>query len=91
MRPIETQPSRLTSATERVVPVEKPRPADAVAKGEKDVQVSLANGLETNATPIDQERVEQIRQAIENGTYPLVPAKIADAMIAAGIILRNSQ
>ncbi len=91
MRPIEIQQMRLTRATERVVPVEKARPADPVAKGEKDVQVSLGNGLEAKAPPVDVERVEKIRQAIEAGTYPLLPAKIADAMIAAGIILRNSK
>tara|TARA_E500000305_G_C3909232_1_gene182543 strand:+ start:135 stop:410 length:276 start_codon:yes stop_codon:yes gene_type:complete len=91
MRPVEIPPSRLMRATERVVPVEKTRPADAVAKGDKDVQVSLGKGLDAGVSPIDHERVEQIRQAIETGTYPLVPAKIADAMIAAGIMLRNSK
>ena len=46
--------------------------------------------LDPGAVPIDAERVEIIRKAIENGTYPLVPAKIADAVIAAGILLRKS-
>ena len=31
----------------------------------------------------DAERVAQIRKAIEQDRYPLVPAKIADAIIAA--------
>ena len=38
--------------------------------------------------PVDGERVGQIRRAIENGEYPLVPARVADAMIAAGYLLR---
>ena len=33
--------------------------------------------------PIDTDRVAQIRDALRDGSYPLVPAKIADAMIAA--------
>ena len=43
-------------------------------------------------TPVvDAERVEMIRKAIEEGTYPLVPTKIADAIIAAGVILRSGK
>ncbi len=41
--------------------------------------------------PIDRERVELIKRAIADGSYPIVPAKIADAMIAAGILLRNGR
>ena len=32
-----------------------------------------------------------IRHAIETGKYPVIPAKIADAMIAAGMLLRSPQ
>ena len=39
--------------------------------------------------PVDHERVAQIRKAIEQGRYPIVPTKIADAMIAAGYLLRT--
>ena len=46
----------------------------------------------TQATPpVDAERVAVIRKAVESGTYPLVPARIADAMIAAGLLLRSSR
>ena len=38
--------------------------------------------------PIDQERVDEIRRAVEAGRYPVVPTRIADAMIAAGFLLR---
>lgn len=40
--------------------------------------------------PVDAERVQVIRHAIETGTYPVIPTKIADAMIAAGLLLRES-
>lgn len=49
------------------------------------VQKSAA--LDPGSPPIDTNRVSQIRTAIANGTYPLMPTKIADGMIAAGIIL----
>ncbi|MEL7318080.1 MAG: flagellar biosynthesis anti-sigma factor FlgM [Pseudomonadota bacterium] len=34
---------------------------------------------------MDADRVSQIREAIKDGTYPLVPTKIADAIIAARV------
>jgi negative regulator of flagellin synthesis FlgM len=39
--------------------------------------------------PVDHERVAEIRKAIEQGRYPITPVKIADAMIAAGYLLRT--
>ncbi|MBN8502234.1 MAG: flagellar biosynthesis anti-sigma factor FlgM [Sphingomonadales bacterium] len=41
--------------------------------------------------PVDGDRVAEIRKAIEQGTYPIVPARVADAMIAAGLLLRNGK
>jgi len=41
--------------------------------------------------PVDSDRVAQIRKAIEQGHYPVLPARLADAMIAAGMLLRTSQ
>ena len=38
--------------------------------------------------PVDAERVDTIRNAIEEGRYPVLPARVADAMIAAGYLLR---
>lgn len=38
--------------------------------------------------PVDQERVSEIRKAVEEGRYPVVPTRIADAIIAAGYLLR---
>ncbi|WP_305095448.1 flagellar biosynthesis anti-sigma factor FlgM [Croceibacterium aestuarii] len=39
--------------------------------------------------PVDTGRVAEIRKAVEQGRYPVVPTKIADAMIAAGFLLRT--
>lgn len=41
--------------------------------------------------PIDADRVTEIRKAVEQGTYPIVPTKVADAMIAAGFLLRAAK
>lgn len=51
--------------------------------------VDAASALDPGAPPIDAERVTLIRKAVENGTYPIIPAQIADAMIAAGVLLRS--
>ena len=47
--------------------------------------------LDLGPMPVDAERVGEIRRAIASGKYPLLPAHVADAMIAAGILLRNGQ
>lgn len=39
------------------------------------------------SAPVDHERVAEIREALRDGTYPIVPAKIADALIAARLTL----
>ncbi len=55
-------------------------PAPAVVK---------SDALDPGAAPVDAERVQVIRKAVESGTYPVLPAKVADAMIAAGLLLRS--
>lgn len=52
-------------------------------------QVETSDAVKAGAAPVDQERVVTIRHAIETGTYPVLPTKIADAMIAAGMLLRS--
>jgi len=47
------------------------------------LEVSAAGAAAT--PPVDAERVAEIRAALRDGSYPLVPAKIVDAMIAAQV------
>jgi negative regulator of flagellin synthesis FlgM len=54
-------------------------------------QVQTSDALKAGTAPVDSERVATIRKAIEDGHYPVLPAKIADAMIAAGMLLRTPQ
>lgn len=49
--------------------------------------VKITADLSAGPEPFDAERVAAIRKALENGTYPIVPARIADAVIAAGLFL----
>lgn len=47
--------------------------------------------LDPGQPPVDVERTQLIRKAVETGTYPIVPAKVADAIIAAGLLLRTGK
>lgn len=51
--------------------------------GDDRIGVNIVMGSADVTPAFDAERVAEVRKAIENGRYPLVPAKIADAMIAA--------
>ncbi len=52
-------------------------------------QIATSDAIKAGEPPVDLERVVQVRRAIEAGKYPITPTKIADAMIAAGMLLRN--
>jgi len=92
MPPIELGASRPIGAVDvRVTrqastPAEKPVPTETTP-----ATVALSDALDAGDAPIDIDRVATIRRAIESGDYPILPAKIADAMIAAGILLRTGQ
>lgn len=97
MPPIDT---RLTSPIARVeaasLNVRATRtnggPSDAPVKAETaDPTVVLGDTLDPGETPINGDRVTQIRKALEQGTYPILPTSVADAIIAAGLILRTPQ
>ncbi|KQM14805.1 flagellar biosynthesis anti-sigma factor FlgM [Novosphingobium sp. Leaf2] len=53
--------------------------------------VETSQALSAGEAPVDTDRVALIRKAVESGTYPVLPAKIADAMIAAGMLLRTAR
>lgn len=81
-------PVRALSDSERAQSGQRPAAAAAKAEARPGVTVEIGAGVvaETGGTPpVDPERVEKIRSALRDGTYPLVPTKIADAMIAAQV------
>ena len=91
MSPIETRKTPPVAAS-RAVPergadrTELPgRPAaQTPAPG---VRIELGDAAADRTAPVDHERVAQIREALRDGTYPIVPARIADALIAARLTL----
>lgn len=104
MAPIEVGPPQSVGAVE-IRPNRAGSPAaatavntvSAIGQAPQQTVVSAAPVVETSqvldpgAPPVDKERVEIIRKAVETGNYPVVPARIADAMIAAGMLLRSAE
>lgn len=75
--------------SERIAPVARvasPVAAASVATRapEPTTQLNLTSTVKELAAkpPVDLERVAKIRKAIEDGNFPIYPAKIADRLIA---------
>lgn len=84
IRPVSTGAARLNPGGGAAAASAKPAPAAAGG-------LVLSGALDPGAPPVDAQRVAEICKAIEQGTYPLVPHRIADAMIAAGFMLRTGK
>lgn len=96
MPPIEftTGPVRAPRAIGPVAARSEQGPvANATARAHASAQSAVVRGaaLDPGTAPVDAERVATIRKAIEQGTYPVIPTRVADAMIAAGLLLRNGK
>jgi len=65
----------------------KASPAQKVASEAREAESPIATSRLSAGSDvtIDKDRVAEIRKALETGTYPLIPTKIADAIIAAGM------
>ena len=80
--PIASPATRIAAAAPIASGAKTPLAAPAAAE-----PIVRAAALGAGTAPIDTERVALIRKAVEAGTYPVVPARIADAMIAAKFLL----
>lgn len=79
---------RTNTATPAQAIASAPAPASSSASAETPVAaVQTSQALDPGKPPVDENRVSVIRNAIQKGTYPLLPTKVADAMIAAGLML----
>lgn len=80
---------RALSASERAQVEPRPRPAAAAGgtgnSAATGISLEVTAAPEVLAPPVDAERVAEIRKALRDGTYPLVPTRIVDAMIAAQV------
>lgn len=74
---LTTGPVRTVRATSETPAVAAAAPATTPAK----TGATLAAGMAA-APPVDTDRVAQIKQAIKDGRYPIMPARIADSLIA---------
>ena len=82
-RPLGAEAQRTVSSAPAA-----PTPAAAAAPRPETEMVSRSASLSAGSNPpVDTDRVAQIRNALKDGTYPLVPTSVADAMIASRFIL----
>ncbi len=79
--------ARVTTATTPVRGAETVRAVRSDTAETNGPALSLATA--GGSAPVDAERVAEIRRAIEDDRYPVIPTRIADAMIAAGLLLRT--
>ncbi len=66
-----------------------PREA-GVAPTDQGVTVETGSRVSAGSVPVDNDRVAAIRDALRDGSYPIVPAKITDALIAARLMLSTN-
>lgn len=93
--------SKLTgvSAVRSVGGSDRAQASNVADKGRSQLSAGKASGvtlevgtaIEAGQPPVDSDRVEQIRAALRDGSYPLIPTKIADAMIAARLSIGGVQ
>jgi negative regulator of flagellin synthesis FlgM len=92
MPPIELGPTRPIGAIDvRLARQSGSRGNRAEQADAAPSTLALSDALDPGEAPVDADRVATIRKAIENGSYPIIPTKIADGIIAAGILLRNGE
>lgn len=81
-------PARALSESDRVQ-VDKrtsgPPTSTSAQANQPGVALEVGDAVNAGRPPVDDNRVAEIREALRDGSYPLVPAKIADAMIAARV------
>ena len=81
-------PARALASGERAQIEARTRPAaGAAAAAAPGISLEVSAASDAATPPVDAERVSQIKAALRDGSYPLVPTKIADAMIAAQVSL----
>lgn len=85
---------RLTSGEQTGVEPKRMPSADKSAKSgaasQSGIAVELASKVDAGEPPVAADRVREVRNALQDGSYPIVPAQIADAMIAARLSLAIS-
>lgn len=81
VKPGTVQAVRPEPSTTKVVPLQSAAAAQPAVAAETSLR-ETAKAMAAKP-PVDAERVQQIKRALAEGRYPIVPAKIADRLIAA--------
>jgi negative regulator of flagellin synthesis FlgM len=63
--------------------------ADTVSLSDNALQLGRLDSSIVAAPVVDTQRVEQIKQAISDGTYEIDPAKVADKLMQFESILKS--
>lgn len=77
--------ARALSSVAAAAPVRPAAPTSTPAREGSPADVAATGGLAAQLAarpPVDAERVQQIKKAIANGTFPILPATIADRLLA---------
>ncbi|MDJ0979164.1 MAG: flagellar biosynthesis anti-sigma factor FlgM [Erythrobacter sp.] len=75
----ETDRTQLDGGRRAAASTGEPAPA------KPGVAIEVSASIDASQPPVDADRVSEIRKALEDSTYPLVPTTVADAMIAARV------
>jgi negative regulator of flagellin synthesis FlgM len=81
---VSTRVTATAAAPVRGTAIARPVRSDTAAADAPGLALATAG----TSAPVDADRVAEIRKAIEDSRYPVIPTRIADAMIAAGLLLR---
>ncbi len=89
VRPVEPDrvgPSEATppERVEGAGPAEAPQGADRVILSERAQQVQMAREALAQTAPVRQERVDALRQAIQDGVYEVDAEQLASDMLRQG-------
>lgn len=88
VRPVATSSASAdTRAADQATAASGSAASSPAVSGDGATVVSTT-AMSAGQPPVDTDRVASIRKAIKDGNYPIIPTKISDAMIAAGMMLR---
>lgn len=95
MKPVDISPITPTRRLGNEVAQARANERSAVARAAPAADPAMVETTDLLAAgdtaPVDTDRVAQIRDALREGRYPLLPARISDQMIAAGFVLIDSK
>lgn len=73
-------------ASATVAPAQRIAASQRAAAETRESEAPVATARVTSGElPVDHDRVAEIRKALQDDRYPIIPTEIADAIIAAGL------